>query len=317
MLITPNYLWKSDCHCCCMAICAFFRFLNGMLYSMLYQWLITGRLLLATGKLLIRVILDISVWADHQVALATVAQKYVEPEDLILLANMGELGRCLTTWIGALVKQLSTFSPSAVAFISSSSLNPTYGWSSIGANLWTPSAWWDCGWLLYMSIVSIWAMDRLRNVDKKDHGMHPHRWIRMPELVLTSYCCALLLRLSFVPLQSSSGLACRLYRHVAVLLTLGSTCTAASQALQVSELELDKCNMKMLMSIMLDQAGNIAYMNTSLLVLDWAVMVLGGSQWSLKLSHGGALLLLISILVGVRKLGGFAVDSLSRKKHLL
>lgn len=56
---------------------------------------------------------------------------------------------------------------------------------------------------------------------------------RMPELVLASYCCALLLRLSFVPLQSSSGLGSALYRHGAVLLTLGSTCTAASQAQQV------------------------------------------------------------------------------------
>lgn len=56
---------------------------------------------------------------------------------------------------------------------------------------------------------------------------------RMPELVLASYCCALLLRLSYVPLQSSSGLGSALYRHGAVLLTLGSTCTAASQAQQV------------------------------------------------------------------------------------
>lgn len=87
--------------------------------------------------------------------------------------------------------------------------------------------------------------------------------------------------------------------------------------LQIGEAELSKANVRSFCSVMLHQAGNIAFMQISLLILDWAMMLFMGSQLSLKLNYGGALVLLISILCGVRELGGAAESRLSRKKHLL
>jgi hypothetical protein len=45
----------------------------------------------------------------------------------VLLASLGDRGRILTTWVGSVLELLSRFSPSAMAFISSSSLNPMEG----------------------------------------------------------------------------------------------------------------------------------------------------------------------------------------------
>lgn len=128
----------------------------------------------------------------------------------------------------------------------------------------TPDALWHISCLLYMSIIAGVAGLKLgRSEQRKDCG----RWFCKPELLSVSYFCAILLRVSWVPLEGMSDLSFQMYRLGATLLTLITTVGAASQMQKLLCGQLSK--FREVLESMVEQAKGIAHLHRNFLLLDW------------------------------------------------
>lgn len=56
------------------------------------------------------------------------------------------------------------------------------GWGSLAGVLQTPAVWWDCCWLLYMSIVSVWAMASMQQPSREGPSVSSQPRIRLQPL---------------------------------------------------------------------------------------------------------------------------------------
>lgn len=87
--------------------------------------------------------------------------------------------------------------------------------------------------------------------------------------------------------------------------------------LQVQCGTLTKANVRGTITTLLDQAGNIAFMQASLLCVDWALLMFSPQPLSQKASFGAALALLVAMLLNIRELGTLALEGISRKNRFL
>jgi hypothetical protein len=84
---------------------------------------------------------------------------------------------------------------------------------------------------------------------------------------------------------------------------------------QVQCATLTKANIRSIITTLLDQAGNIAFMQASLLCLDWALLLFSPQPLSIKASFGAALAVLVAMLFNVREIGTLALEGVSRRNR--
>lgn len=135
--------------------------------------------------------------------------------------------------------------------------------------------------LIYMAAVSSLASAAYIQQRQQSGRQHnevqgpekQRKWsqFRMPQLVMGSSTCALLLRLSLVSMQGASGLATDTYKFVAVSLTLASVCTGLAQIMQVTFGRFEEDGKGVL--LLMQQASNIAWLHCALSLSDWALML--------------------------------------------
>ncbi|GMH42680.1 hypothetical protein BSKO_10599 [Bryopsis sp. KO-2023] len=244
------------------------------------------RLALVTVRFCKRHALEFLFWCHMQlrqvtVALSSRAATDYTREDAVALETLMQMSRRIHTWFSEWFDQLLNLS---------APLRPGRGDSTIvswaSSTFTTPEALWHLCWLSCMSVVAVLAGFRLHNrrVGKQqpnstDSQEKPEgsgwKLFRKPEVVTGSYFCALLMRVSWAPLQGMSDLSLELYCLGATLLTVITTVAGLAQVHKLlfgNLVKVSRC-----LEGMVEQVTGVAQLHRSLLLLDW-VLCLFSSQ---------------------------------------
>lgn len=201
-------------------------------------------------------------------------------EDVAALETLLQMSRRIHSWLSDWFEQLMSFS---IPLRPGRSEAPVLNWASTTFS--TPESLWHLAWLSGMSLLAAMAGFSGHKNESKSMNVDPNTgngrvWFRKPEVVGVSYFCAILMRVSWAPLQGMSNLSLELYSLGATLLTIVTTITALAQIhkLLFSNLaKISRC-----LEGMVEQVTSVAQLHRSLLMLDWIMCLFSNQVLEMK-----------------------------------
>lgn len=204
----------------------------------------------------------------RQVTLALSSRAVTEytREDAVALETLMQMSQRIHTWFSDWFDQLLKLSVPLQAGRGDATLG-----SWVASTFTSPEALWHLCWLSCMSVVAVVVGFRFQmgsplkpktELKRGEGGL-----FRKPELITASYFCALLMRVSWAPLQGMSDLSLELYYLGATMLTLITTVAGLTQVHKLMFGNLAKVSR--CLEGMVEQVTNVAQLHRSLLLLDW------------------------------------------------
>lgn len=203
--------------------------------------------------------LQFMFWFHHQHRqLALASRSALTREDILTLETLIQMSERMHEWFSQWTTQLVNLS--GPMFLRQRENYFGFGWISLAIS--TPEALWQIGCLLYMSVLAALAAFRLAKHPKK-----PTVLFRKPQIISLSYFCALLMRMSWTPMEGMSDLSLDLYWLGATLLTALSTGCAMSQMHSLLFARMPK--LAQFLESMAQEVTWVARLHRSFLLLDW------------------------------------------------